>query len=387
MFPSIIRQLKEQRSVQRNNMKGVCIQVQSVSGKKNRILVINPGATSTKIAVFDDETPLFKTLVEHSNVDLGQFASVFAQRDYRTELVMQALAKENIPIETLTAVVGRGGLLKPSVSGTYLVNEQMVDDLRKAERGEHASNLGAVIAYALAFKLGIPAFIVDPVTVDEMEPVARISGLPELARISTSHTLNQKAVARVVAQQMGKNYEDVNFIVVHLGTGISVTPHRRGKMVDTNSANEEGPFSLDRCGGLPASALVKLCYSGKYTLPELMAKLVGKGGMYAYLGTKDAREAEKMENAGDQQAKLVMDALAYQIAKEIGAMAAVLCGEVERIILTGGLANSKRIVDDIIKRIQFIAPIVLMPGEKEMEALAAGALRVLRNEEPAKSYQ
>jgi len=190
-----------------------------------------------------------------------------------------------------------------------------------------------------------------------------------------------------VAQQMGKNYEDVNFIVVHLGTGISVTPHRRGKMVDTNSANEEGPFSLDRCGGLPASALVKLCYSGKYTLPELMAKLVGKGGMYAYLGTKDAREAEKMENAGDQQAKLVMDALAYQIAKEIGAMAAVLCGEVERIILTGGLANSKRIVDDIIKRIQFIAPIVLMPGEKEMEALAAGALRVLRNEEPAKSYQ
>jgi len=387
MFPSIIRHLRERRSTCRNDMKGVIVQVQNISGKKNRILVINPGATSTKIAVFDDETPLFKTLVEHSNLDLGKFPSVFGQRDYRTELVMQALTKENIPLESLTAVVGRGGLLKPSAGGTYRVNEQMVDDLKKAERGEHASNLGAVIAYALASKLGIPAFIVDPVTVDEMEAVARISGLPELARISTSHTLNQKAVARAVAQEMGKSYEDVNFIVVHLGTGISVTPHKRGRMIDTNSANEEGPFSLDRCGGLPASALVKLCYSGKYTLPELMSKLVGKGGMYAYLGTKDAREVEKMEKAGDPQASLVMDALAYQIAKEIGAMAAVLCGDVERIIFTGGLANSKRIVDEIVKRIQFIAPIVLMPGEKEMEALAAGALRILRNEEPAKNYQ
>ena len=361
--------------------------MQNSCGKKERILVINPGATSTKIAVFDDETPLFKTIVEHSNADVGKFPSVFAQRDYRTELVMKALEQEGIPVGSLTAVVGRGGLLKPSAGGTYSVNKQMVEDLGKAQWGEHASNLGAVIAYTLASNLDIPAFIVDPVTTDEMESVARISGLPELERISTSHTLNQKAVARVVAQEMEKNYEEVNFIVVHLGTGISVTPHKKGKMIDTNSANEEGPFSLDRCGGLPASSLVKLCYSGKYTLTELMSKLVGKGGMYAYLGTKDAREAERMEKEGNSQAGLVMNALAYQIAKEIGAMAAVLCGEVDRIILTGGLANSKRIVDEIIKRIKFIAPIVLMPGEKEMEALAAGALRVLRNEETAKSYQ
>ncbi len=363
------------------------METQKKNQEKKRILVINPGATSTKIAVFEDETPLFKTLVEHSNADLGQYSSVFDQREYRTELVMKALAAEGIAIETMDAIVGRGGLLKPLPGGTYAVNEQMVEDLKKAERGEHASNLGAVIACALASKLGVPAFTVDPVTVDEMEAVARVSGFPEIERVSTAHTLNQKAVARIVAQQMGKNYEDVNFIVVHLGTGISVTPHKKGKMVDTNSANEEGPFSLDRCGGVPASALVKLCYSGKYTYPELKGKLVGKGGMYAYLGTKDAREAEKMEQEGNQTAGLVLDALAYQVAKETGAMAAVLCGEVDRIILTGGLANSKRVVDEIVRRIQFIAPIVLMPGEKEMEALAAGALRVLRNEEIAKKYE
>ncbi|MFZ7102642.1 MAG: butyrate kinase [Peptococcaceae bacterium] len=352
----------------------------------NRILVINPGATSTKAAVFAEEKQVFKKTIEHSSQDLQPFVNVIDQQQYRLKLILAALQAEGIPLASLSAAVGRGGLLKPLLGGTYAVNDKMVNDLRKAERGEHASNLGAVMAKELADKLEIPSFIVDPVSVDELEPVARLSGLPELERISFSHALNMKAVARKTASMLGEKYEEVNFIVVHLGTGVSVSSHKNGKMIDINNAREEGPFSADRCGGLPAGLLTKLCYSGKYSYQELKEKLSSKGGMYAYLGTADLREAEKMAAAGNQKADLVLQALAYQVAKEIGALAAVLEGRVDRIILTGGMAYSQRLVADISKRVKFIAPIVLSPGEEELEALALGALRVLRGEEAAKEY-
>lgn len=353
---------------------------------KNRILAINPGATSTKIAVYEQEMLLFKNTVEHSVQDLEKFERVFDQYQYRLDLILEILKKENIELETFAAIVGRGGLLKPLAGGTYQVNEKMVEDLKKAERGEHASNLGAVMASNLANQLGIPSFIVDPVSVDEMEPVARISGLADLTRISLSHALNMKAVARKVAKEMGKKYEEVNFVVVHLGTGVSVTPHLKGKMIDVNNAKAEGPFSPDRCGGLPADQLVKLCFSGKYTYDELKEMMSSKGGFYSYFGTKDAREVEAMAENGNQEANIVLDALAYQVAKEIGAMAAVLAGEVDRIILTGGIAYSKRIVADIVKRVKFIAPVDVVPGEEELESLAFGALRVIRGEEEAAIY-
>lgn len=351
-----------------------------------RILVINPGATSTKFAIFDNEKELFKKTVDHSVQELKGFTRVIGQFQYRLDLILKVLKDQGIELTSLAAVVGRGGLLKPLKGGTYQVNAQMVDDLEKAERGEHASNLGAVMAKNLADKLGIPAFIVDPVSVDEMEPVARLSGLPELERLSMTHALNTKAVARKVAKEMGKNLDEVKFIVVHLGTGISVTPLSKGIMIDVNNVREEGPFSADRAGGLPVNLLVKLCYSGKYTYQELKEKLSSKGGVYAHLGTTDIREAEKMATEGNQKANLVFDALSYQVAKQIGAMATVLEGEVDRIVLTGGMANSKRIVNDITRRVKFIAPVEIVPGEEELEALALGALRVLEGEEEAKEY-
>lgn len=351
------------------------------------LLVINPGATSTKFAVYAGEQLLFKKNVEHSPADLEAFSNVADQHEYRLQLIYQELAGNGIEKEQLQAVVARGGLLKPLTGGTYRVNEAMVRDLQQALRGEHASNLGAIIAHDVAQSLHIPAFIVDPVSVDEMEPVARISGLPDLPRISLSHALNMKAVARKVAKQAGKSYEEMNMIVVHLGTGISVTPHKKGRMVDVNNAKEEGPFSPDRCGGLPAGQLAKLCFSGKYTYQEIKEKLSNKGGMYAYLGTTDIRQAIAMADNQNEQAALILEALSYQVAKEIGGMAAVLAGEVEYIVLTGGIAYSERIVEAIKKRVQFIAPIIVMPGEEELEALAFGALRVLRQEEAAKEYR
>ncbi|MCC5912359.1 MAG: butyrate kinase [Clostridiaceae bacterium] len=353
---------------------------------KNKVLAINPGATSTKIAVYREKELFFKKTLEHSVQDLEKYDRIFDQYQYRLDLVLELLKEEGTSLETLVAIVGRGGLLKPLAGGTYQVDEKMVEDLKTAQQGEHASNLGAVMAYNLAEQLNIPAFIVDPVSVDEMEPVARISGLADLKRISLSHALNMKAVARKVAKDMGKEYEDVNFVVVHLGTGVSVTPHKKGKMIDVNNAKAEGPFSPDRCGGLPADQLVKLCFSGKYTYEELKEKLSNKGGFYSYFGTKDAREVEVMAESGNEEANIVLDALAYQVAKEIGAMATVLMGEVDKIILTGGIAYSKRIVNDIIKRAGYIAPVEVMPGEEELESLAFGALRVIQGEEKAAVY-
>lgn len=353
---------------------------------KNRVLAINPGATSTKIAVYDDENLLFSKTIEHSVEDLKLFSRVFDQYQYRLDLILQTLADEKVDILTLSAIAGRGGLLKPLAGGTYKVNEKMIEDLNKAQKGEHASNLGAVISFNLAKELNIPSFIVDPVSVDEMESVARISGLADLERISLSHALNMKAVARKVAKSLCEKYEEVNLVVVHLGTGVSVTPHRKGKMIDVNNAKAEGPFSPDRCGGLPADQLMKLCFSGKYTFDELKKKLSNSGGLYSYFGTKDVREVEEMAKNGNEHADIVIEALAYQVSKEIGAMATVLKGEVDRIILTGGIAYSKRIVSDIIDRVKYIAPVEVLPGEEELESLVFGALRVIRGEESASVY-
>lgn len=351
-----------------------------------RVLAVNPGATSTKFAVFEDERLIIKKVVEHQGAALQGFARVVDQCQYRSDLITAGMAEAGIELSSLTAVVGRGGLLKPIDGGTYAVNETMLADLNKAERGEHASNLGAMIAYNIAQSLGIPAFIVDPVSVDELEPVARISGFPDLERVSMSHALNMKAVSRRVAGELGKWYQELNLIVAHLGTGVSLSVHRQGRMIDTVDGKEEGPFSPDRCGGLPASQLVKLCYSGKYNYDELKRKLFGAGGFYAYLGTRDVRDVEKLADQGDEKAKLLLQAFVYQVAKEIGALSTVLKGKLDRIILTGGMAYSQRIVADITERVGFLSPVTVIPGEEELESLAAGAMRVLNGEETAQIY-
>jgi butyrate kinase len=349
-----------------------------------RILALNPGATSTKIAVFDDGEVFLKSSVEHQGASLDSFKCVIDQFQYRLDLILSALAADGLPLDSLSAVVARGGLLKPLEGGTYAVNAQMLADLEHAR--EHASNLGAILADRIAFPLGIQAFIVDPVSVDELEPEARISGLPELPRLSFSHALNSKAVARRVAGTLSRSYFDCNFVVAHLGTGISITAHRKGRMVDVNGAEEEGPFSPARAAGLPSLSLMKLCYSGRYTEQELHARMVGSGGLYAHLGTRDVREAEKRAGVGDAQASLVLKVMAYKIAKEIGAMATVLAGKVDRIIITGGVAYSEQLVRAVTERVSFIAPVQVLPGEEELEALAEGAFRVLNGEEFAKIY-
>ncbi len=351
-----------------------------------RVLSINPGATSTKIAVFDDEQVVYKETIEHHGDQLKAFQKIVDQFDYRLELILQKLQENSIAILSLDAVVGRGGLLKPLAGGTYLVNDSLKEDLKAAARGEHASNLGALLADSIARTIGKNAYIVDPVSVDELEPEARLSGHPELPRISMSHALNSKAVARRAALEMNATYASVNLVTAHLGTGVTVTAHQNGRMIDVNNAQEEGPFSPDRTGGLPARALAKLCFSGKYSEKEMMKKISGEGGMFAYLGTRDAREVEKAAQAGDEKSAMVLKAMAYQVAKEIGAMTAVLCGKVDRIVLTGGLAHSKHLTDLISERILFIAPIVIYPGEEELESLAQGALRILRGQEEAQTY-
>ncbi len=342
-----------------------------------RILVINPGATSTKIALYDDEDLLFKRNIEHDNAKIKEFKKVFDQYEFRLETIYKVLEEEGTDLATLKAVVGRGGLVKPVAGGTFAINTNMLDDLKKALRGQHASNLGAVLAYTIAQKLGIPSFIVDPVAVDELDPVARICGYPGFEKNCLSHALNVRAVARKVAGDMGRKFTDCNFIVIHLGTGISVNALKKGKMIEACNAKDDGPFSVDRCGALPVTQLIDLCYSNQYSREELRKKITGEGGIYAYLGTRDIREVEQMERDGDEKAKSILNAFTYQVAREIGAMGATLSGEVDKILITGGMANSARVVDDIKRRVKFIAEVVVVPGEEEMQALALGALRVL----------
>jgi len=352
-----------------------------------KILAINPGSTSTKVAAYENETCLWKQSIEHPASEIKEFACVSDQTEYRIAIILKMLEEKGTLIEAFDGIVGRGGLLKPLVGGTYLVDDQLVHSLHHAPGGEHASNLGGIIAYHLGQSIKVPVYIVDPISVDEMEPLARLSGLPELPRLSLSHALNMKAVARKVAFKLGKTYQELNLIVAHLGGGISVAPHCKGKIIDVNNANSEGPFSSERCGTLPAYQLVKLCYSKKYSEKEVLTKIHKEGGLFAYLGTNDARIAEARMNSGDLRAKMVLECLCYQIAKEIGAMATVLAGDVDQIVLTGGLAHSEFITREITRRVSFISSVVVVPGEEEMEALALGAFRVLNGKEKALSYK
>ncbi|MHB1393455.1 MAG: butyrate kinase [Clostridia bacterium] len=353
-----------------------------------RLLIINPGSTSTKIAIFDNEKPVLEQTLRHSNEELAPYATVIDQFEFRKNVILETLNTNGINITKLSAVVGRGGLLRPMEGGTYRVNDRMLEDLKGTVMGQHASNLGGIIANEIASQLGIPAFIVDPVVVDEMEEIARFSGMPEIKRICIWHALNQKAVARRAAADLGKKYEEINLIVAHLGGGISVGAHKNGRTIDVNNAlNGEGPFSPERTGSLPVSSLMKLCYSGKYTIDEMNKKIAGKGGLVAYLGTNDGREVEKMVEAGDKNAELIYKAMAYQIAKEIGACAAVLEGKVDAVCLTGGLAYDKLLIGWIKEMVEFIGDVRIYPGEDEMIALAAGGLRVLRKDEAAKEYR
>ncbi|HPW40373.1 MAG TPA: butyrate kinase [Bacillota bacterium] len=353
-----------------------------------RLLIINPGSTSTKIAIFDNEKPVLEETLRHSNEELAPFGAIIEQYEFRKNVILDTLNANGINITKLNAVVGRGGLLKPMVGGTYHVNGKMIEDLRGAVMGQHASNLGGIIAHEIASQLGIQAFIVDPVVVDEMDEIARISGMPDIERISIWHALNQKAVGRRAAADLNRKYEDLNLIIAHLGGGISVGAHRKGRVVDVNNALDgEGPFSPERAGGLPVSGLIKLCYSGKYTLDEIKKKITGKGGLVAYLGTNDGREVVRMIEEGNKKAELVYKAMAYQVAKEIGACAAVLEGKVDAVCLTGGLAYDKLLTGWIKERVEFIGEVKVYTGEDEMIALAEGGLRVLREEEAAREYK
>ncbi|WP_188206106.1 butyrate kinase [Alkalibacillus aidingensis] len=352
-----------------------------------RILVINPGSTSTKIAVFENDKSLFEKTIRHDTDQLNQYSRIIDQYEFRKEVIVEALDHEGFNISKLNAVCGRGGLLKPIEGGTYEVNEAMLNDLKEGHYGEHASNLGGILAFEIAKQVNISAYIVDPVVVDELDDLARLSGAPQLPRKSIFHALNQKAVARKVAQSLGETYEQVNLIVCHMGGGITVGAHKAGRVIDVNNGlNGDGPFSPERSGTLPVRQLVDLCYSNAYSKEDIHKLIVGKGGLMAYLDTYDAVEVEKRIENGDEDAKLVYDAMAYQVAKELGAASAVLQGDIDAIVLTGGLAYGKGFVSQITKRISWIADVVTYPGENELQALAEGTLRVLKNEESAKQY-
>ncbi len=351
-----------------------------------KILVINPGGTSTKIAVFENEAQLFKANIPHTAEDLQSFPHVFDQFGFRKQLILDELEKAGFSLDELAAVSGRGGLMNPIPGGTYTVNDQMVEDMRNAVHGEHPSNLGSVLAREIGDALGIPSFVVDPVSVDELMPKARISGIVDLERPSWFHALNHKAVARWTADRMGKRYEDCNLIIAHLGSGNSIVVHKNGRMIDGSGGRTNGPFSPERSGGLPTYPLVELCYSGNYTHEEMVTKLSSTGGMYDYLGTKDAQEAERRMEAGDEKARLIYEAYVYAIAKEICSYAAALDGKVDRIVLTGGIAHSDYVVREVSRMTAFLAPMEVVAGEFEMEALALGALRVLRGEEQPLTY-
>ena len=351
-----------------------------------RSLIINPGSTSTKIAVFEDETMLFDKTLRHSVEEISKYDTIFDQKQFRKDIIMECLKEQDFDIKTLDMVVGRGGLVKPIPGGTYKVSDALIEDLKVGPQGQHASNLGGVLAREIADEIGKPSFIVDPVAVDELQPVARISGIPDIQRNSIFHPLNQKAMARRYAKENGKRYEDINVIVAHMGGGVSVGAHKKGRVIDVSNALEgDGAFSPERAGGLPVGPLVRLCYSGKYTEKEMYKRLVGGGGFTAYLGSNDMVEITKKSET-DEQARLILDAFIYQVAKDIGSRAAVLEGKVDAIILTGGIAYGKRVTDAIEKYVGWIAPVIVYPGEDELLALAQGGLRVLNGEEEAKDY-
>ncbi len=354
---------------------------------KYKILAINPGSTSTKIAVYENKNIVFKKTIKHDSKFINSFEKIIDQYEFREKAIKDILKKEDIALSSFDAVVGRGGMLKPITSGTYLVNEEMIKYVKKAPRGEHASNLGCVLAKEIADEINKPAFIVDPVSVDEMKEIARYTGMPEIKRQSLFHALNQKAVGLKAANNLNKNYHDLNLIIAHLGGGVSVGIHQKGKVIDVNNALDgDGPMSPERSGTVPLGPLYKMAFSGKYTLKDIKRMNYGNGGVTAYLGTNDGFEFERLINEGNKKATFIIDVMCYQIAKEIGSAATVLKGDVDAIVLTGGLAYITYITNAIKERTSFISDILIFPGEDEMESLALGALRVLTAEEDYKEY-
>lgn len=350
-------------------------------------LIINPGSTSTKIGVFEDETLLFEETLRHSTEEIAQYDSIVDQKDFRKEIIVNLLKEKDFDIHTLNVIVGRGGMLKPIPGGTYAVTDDLLHDLMIGKQGQHASNLGGILAKEIADSIGVPSYIVDPVVVDELMPQARYSGVPELPRTSVFHALNQKAVAKRYAKEAGKTYESLNLIVVHMGGGVSVGAHLKGKVVDVfNALDGDGAFSPERAGCVPSGALVKMCFSGKYTEQEVYKKFVGNGGFNAYMGTNDMREVENRVNAGDKKASEVCQAFILQVAKDIGAMACVLKGNIDQIIMTGGIAYDKNVISGLKEATSWIAPITVYPGEDELLALVQGALRVMNGEEQVMTY-
>jgi len=355
-----------------------------------KILTINPGSTSTKIAVFEDTELLFDTTLRHSVDELSPFQSIMEQYDFRKKVILDFLREKCQDVTKIEAFVGRGGLLKPIPGGIYRVNDLMIEDLNRSPLGEHASNLGAILAREIAKSVGreSESFIVDPVVVDELEELARYSGRPELPRVSIFHALNQKAVARRFAREHSLKYEEITIIVVHLGGGITVGLHKNGKVIDVNNGLDgDGPFSPERTGSLPAGALAKLCFSGRYQLHEIKKMITGQGGIVAYLGTNNAAEVEKKIEAGDEKSKIIYEAMTYQISKEIGSLATVVAGKIDGIIITGGIAHSKMATEWIRERVDFIAPVYVYAGEDELQALAEGVYFAMQGEIEIKEYK
>ena len=353
-----------------------------------KILVINPGSTSTKMAVYENETPILLRNIAHSAEELAPFGNITEQQDFRRQLVLDELKNADIPLE-FDAVIGRGGLVKPISGGVYEINQRMLDDtLHGCVMHSHACNLGCLLAYEIAAQIpDCRSFIADPGVVDELSPMARISGSPLMPRICIWHALNQRAIARRYARGIGKEYEDLNLIICHLGGGISIAAHEHGRAIDANNALDgEGPFSPERAGSLPAVDLIRLCFSGKYNEEQLLKRIAGKAGLNAHLGTNDMREILKRIQQGDEHAQLIVDAMIYHIGKNIAAESAVLCGNIDAILITGGMAHSDYIISRLRKRIGFLAPVYTFPGEDEMEALALNALAVLQGKREAKVY-
>ncbi len=350
-------------------------------------LIINPGSTSTKIGVFEDETLLFDETLRHSTEEIAQYANIADQKDFRKNIILELLKEKDFDINSLGMVVGRGGMVKPIPGGTYAVTDDLLEDLKIGKSGQHASNLGGILAREIGDSIGVPSFIVDPVVVDELCDIARYSGVPELPRTSVFHALNQKAVAKRYAKEINKPYESLNLIVVHMGGGVSVGAHCDGRVIDVfNALDGDGAFSPERAGGAPSGALIKMCFSGKYTEQEVYKKFVGNGGFNAYVGSNDMRDVEKMVNDGDAKAKEVRDAFIMQVTKDMGSMACVLKGKVDQIIVTGGIAYDKGVVAGLKEGAEWIAPFTVYPGEDELLALVQGGLRVMNKEEEAKTY-
>ena len=351
------------------------------------VLAINPGSTSTKIAVYENFEPVFVQNISHHKRDIEKFKSINDQYAYRKSTILKTLLDKKFDVRSLTAIVARGGLMKPIEGGVYSINQRMVDDLVAGVSGKHASNLAAVIAYGIAWDLKLPAYVVDPPVIDEFTPVAKVTGIPEIKRRSMLHALNIRAVARREAEKKGKNLEDLNFIVAHMGGGISIAAIMKSKIVDGTNALYEGPFTPERAGALPTGDLMDMAFSGKFkTKEELYAKLVGKSGFNAYLNTNSMKDVESMYLNENETARLLMDAMAYQISKHIAEMSAVLKGEIDAIILTGGMAFSKTLTSLISGRVSYLSEIIIHPGEDEMRALAEGCLRVLNGSEAHKVY-